>query len=105
MRHHPFNTPIGRFRIDTLEEVGDRCVATMPAAGLVNPVTGLASLGSLTVLVDHVGGLVNHIRRGEREWTVTSELTLELTPDAETVGATNDDVPVRGVCRPLGLKH
>lgn len=33
MRHHPLNTPIGRFGIETLEEGVDRCVATMPCTG------------------------------------------------------------------------
>jgi len=64
---HPLNTPIGRFRIDTLEQGVDRCVATLPLQGLVSPVTGTRSLGPLAVLVDHVGGLINHHRRGERQ--------------------------------------
>jgi uncharacterized protein (TIGR00369 family) len=101
---HPLNTPIGRFGIDTLEHGADRCVATMPVAGLVNPVTDLPSLAALAVLVDHVGGLVNHHRRRDDEWTVSSELTLELTPDAASVTAASRDVPVRAVARPLGAK-
>lgn len=100
---HPLNTPIGRFGIDTLEHGAERCVATMPMAGLVNPVTGLPSLASLAVLVDHVGGLINHHRRCDDEWTVSSELVLELTPDAASVVVSRDD-PVRAVAHPLGAK-
>jgi uncharacterized protein (TIGR00369 family) len=76
----------------------------MPVAGLVNPVTGLATLAPLAVLVDHVGGLQNHHRRGPREWTVSSELALELTPDAESVVAAAD-TPVRATSRALGIKE
>jgi hypothetical protein len=34
------------------------------------------------MLLDHVGGLANHLRRGEHEWTVSNELALELAPEA-----------------------
>lgn len=54
MRHHPLNTPIGRFRVQTLEEGAGRCVATVPLAGLVSLVNGLPGLSALAVLVDHV---------------------------------------------------
>jgi hypothetical protein len=67
---HPLNTPIGRFGIETDEGDDGRCVANMPMHGLVSPITGAPSLGPLAVLVDHVGGLVNHYRRGDGEWTV-----------------------------------
>jgi uncharacterized protein (TIGR00369 family) len=102
---HPLNTPIGRFRIDTLEQGVDRCVATLPMQGLVSPVTGTPSLGPLAVLVDHVGGLINHHRRGEREWTVSSELSVELAPDAGAIVAAAGDQPVLGISRPLSGKH
>ncbi|MDT5154182.1 MAG: hypothetical protein QOI01_5915 [Mycobacterium sp.] len=72
---------------ETLEEGADGCVAAMQLAGLVSPITGLPSLTPLTVLVDHVGGLINHHPRGDHEWTVSSELTLDLTPDAVAVVA------------------
>jgi len=71
----------------------------MPAAGLCSPVTGVPSLATLAVLIDHVGGLVNHHRHGEHEWTVSSELTLELAPDAAGVIAASGDVPVRATSR------
>lgn len=105
MRHHPLNTPIGRFGIETLEEGVDRCVATMPLHGLSNPVTGALSLGPLAILCDHVGGLINHHRRGEGEWTVSSELSLDLAPDAASVVAAAGERPVLGLSRPLSGKH
>ena len=104
MRHHAANTPIGRFRVVTLEEGGDRCAATLPLSGLSNPVTGAPSLGPLAILVDHVGGLLNHHRRNQDEWTVSSELSLELAPDAAVVLAAGVQ-PVLGVSRPLGGRH
>jgi uncharacterized protein (TIGR00369 family) len=104
MPHHPLNTPIGRFRVETLEEGADGCVAAMPLAGLVSPATGLPSLSPLAVLVDHVGGLINHHRRGDREWTVSSELTLDLTPDAAAVVSAGGDALVCATSRPLGTK-
>lgn len=73
MQHHASNTPIGRLRIETLEEGVDRCVATLPIEGLINPVTGAPSLGPLAVLTDHVAGLLNHHRRNDPEWTVSNE--------------------------------
>ena len=101
---HPLNTPIGRFGIDTLADGPTHCLATMPVAGLVNPITGAPSLGPLAVLVDHVGGLVNHYRRGDREWTVSSELALELSPTCGAVIADHPGVPVRATGRPVGAK-
>src|SRR3954469_11237375 len=99
---HPMNTPIGRFGIETDEEADGRCVANMPVHGLLNPITGTPSLGPLAVLVDHVGGLVNHYRRAEGEWTVSSELSLELAPTCTAVIAAHPDTPVVGTARPIG---
>lgn len=101
---HPLNTPIGRFHVQTLEEGADRCSAAMPIHDLVNPITGAPSLAALTVLLDHVGGLTNHHRRGDHQWTVSSELSLDLTPDAESVVAANRHVLVLARSRPLGRK-
>jgi uncharacterized protein (TIGR00369 family) len=101
---HPLNTPIGRFGIDTFEEGADGCVATMPIDDLVNPITGAPSLGALAVLVDHVGGLVNHARRGDDEWTVSSELVFEAAPNAADLIAAGGATPVWGCGRPLGPK-
>jgi uncharacterized protein (TIGR00369 family) len=56
------------------------------------------------MLVDHVGGLVNHHRRGPGEWTVSSELSLELAPDALTQIASAPEPPVVATGRPCGRK-
>jgi acyl-coenzyme A thioesterase PaaI-like protein len=101
---HPANTPLGRFGVQTLVDSPDPFIATMPVAGLVNPLTGATTLGPLTVLVDYVAGLVNHHRRAPDEWTVSSELGLDLAPDAFAVIAAAPDVPVLGTAHPFGTK-
>ncbi|MDA2894102.1 PaaI family thioesterase [Mycolicibacterium sp. BiH015] len=101
---YPLNTPLGRFGIETAEEGLDRCVATIPAAGLLNPLTGHPTIAPLAMLVDHIGGLVNHARRGPEEWTVSSELSLEVAPDATDAIASAPGEPVQGIARPLGRK-
>jgi uncharacterized protein (TIGR00369 family) len=100
---HPLNTPIGRFGIETHEGTGTRVVATIPVAGLVNPLTGAPTLGSLAMLLDHVCGLANHIRKGDDEWTLTTELSLELVPEAVDLIAGHDD-PVVAHARPFAHK-
>ena len=101
---YPLNTPLGRFGIETAEEGPDRCVASIPAAGLLNPLTGHSSIAPLAMLVDHIGGLINHARRAPEEWTVSSELSLEVAPGAIEAIASAPDEPVRGIARPLGHK-
>ena len=76
----------------------------MPLAGLVNPLTGAPTAGPLAVLVDHAAGLVNHYRRASDEWTVSSELTLEISPPALAVIAEHPDVPVVANARPVGSR-
>jgi uncharacterized protein (TIGR00369 family) len=101
---HPLNTPLGRFGIVTSEDGPQRCIASIPAGGMINPLTGAPTVAALAMLVDHIGGLVNHHRRGPGEWTVSSELSLELAPDALGQLASAPDVPVIGAGRPCGLK-
>lgn len=101
---YPLNTPLGRFGVDTAEESGERCVATMPVAGMANPLTGTPTVAGLALLVDHIGGLINHCRRNPGEWTVSSELSLEVAPDALDVIAARPDIPVTGISRPVGRK-
>jgi uncharacterized protein (TIGR00369 family) len=98
------NTALGRFSIANLVDSPDPFVSSMPAASLVNPVTGTPTAGPLAVLVDHVAGLVNHYRRADDEWTVSSELSLELTPTALTVIAAKPDVPVVATGNPVGSR-
>ncbi|HKI41410.1 MAG TPA: PaaI family thioesterase [Mycobacterium sp.] len=91
-----------RFGIDFLEaDLADATIAmsmSMPMAGLRNPFTGAPAVGLLAVLVDAAGGMSNHYRRRTDQWTVTTELTLELSP-AEWADA---EEPVLARARPLG---
>ena len=77
---HPLNTPLGRFGIVTSEDGPHGCIASIPAGGMINPLTGAPTIATLAMLVDHVGGIVNHHRRLPDEWTLTSELSLEVAP-------------------------
>lgn len=94
---YPPNTALGRFGIAPIVDSPDPFVSSMPLDGLLNPVTGAPTVGPLAVLVDHAAGLVNHYRRASDEWTVSSELTLEITPDALDVVAHH---PTRWRSRP-----
>ena len=93
-----------RFGITTIEEDLDRCVVTaqMPAGGLRNPFTGQASVAALAVLVDDVGGRVNYYRRGEGQWTVSSELSVEMSPGAVESMLGRPEEPVVATARPFG---
>ncbi len=71
---------------------------------MVNPLTGTLTIAPLAMLVDHVGGLVNHHRRGDGEWTVSSELSFEVRPDAVDVIGQAPDEPVAATSRPFGAK-
>jgi uncharacterized protein (TIGR00369 family) len=101
---HPLNTPLGRFGIETSEDGPDGCVATIPAGGMISPLTGAPTIAPLAMLVDHVGGLVNHHRRLAGEWTVSSELSLEVDPGALDVIGDAPGVPVLGRAKPFGRK-
>ncbi|CAN5425474.1 hotdog fold thioesterase [soil metagenome] len=103
---HDIETPDSiqtRFGIDYLDvDFADKTILmSMPIAGLRNPFTGAAAAGPLAILLDAAGGLVNHYRRRADQWTVSSELALELSPDCiegiERVGS-----PVLASARPLG---
>ena len=101
---YPLNTPLGRFGIETAEDGPDRCVASIPAGGFVNPLTGVPTVAPLAMLVDHAGGLINHARRDPQEWTVSSELSLEAAPEASDVIAASPGKDVVAISRPLGRK-
>lgn len=102
---YPANTALGRFCIADLVDGPDPFVSSMPASGLVNPVTGTPTAGPLAVLVDHVAGLANHHRRADDEWTVSAELSLELTPTALTEIADHPGVPVVATGTPVGTRR
>jgi uncharacterized protein (TIGR00369 family) len=77
-------------------------VAQMPTAGMRNPFTGQPSVAALAVLVDDVGGRVNYYRRGQGEWTVSSELNMEMSPGAVEGLLSAPEDPVVASARPLG---
>lgn len=93
-----------RFSITTLEEdFSDfTVVASMPVGNMVNPFTGLPTVGPLTILVDDVAGRANFHRRGSGQWTVSSELSVELSPDGIDSILAAPDEPVIASGRPLG---
>jgi len=99
---YPANTALGRFGIATLVDSPDPFVSSMPISGLVNPLTGFLTVAPLAVLVDHAAGLVNHYRRATGEWTVSSELSLEVAPTALRVIADSSEVPVVATAHPTG---
>lgn len=101
---HPLNTPLGRFGIVTSDDGPHGCVASIPAGHMVNPLTGAPTIAPLAMLADHVVGLANHHRRASGEWTVSSELSLELDPDTADIIAGAPDVPVVATARPFGAK-
>jgi uncharacterized protein (TIGR00369 family) len=97
---------IHRFGIDVLDtDMADAtAVMSMPIGGMLNPFTGLPAVGPLAILVDAVGGLVNHFRRDAGEWTVSTELALELSPDGGEHATADPDTPVVASARTLGPK-
>ena len=99
-------TILHRFAIEHLENdvAGGISVMSMPVADLFNPITGGPAIGSLAILLDAAGGNSNHFRRTPAEWTVTSELALELSPDGIAALLASPDLPVVASSRPLGPK-
>jgi uncharacterized protein (TIGR00369 family) len=93
-----------RFGIQTLEEnlTDFIVVASMPVGGMVNPFTGMPTIGPLAILVDDVVGRANFHRRGSGQWTVSSELTVELSPDGIDSILAAPDEPAVASSRPLG---
>jgi uncharacterized protein (TIGR00369 family) len=79
-------------------------VTSMPVSDLMNPLTGELAIGALAILLDAAGGNSNHFRRAPDEWTVTSELALEISPDGIPVLLASPHLPVVANSRPLGPK-
>ncbi|MET0702739.1 MAG: PaaI family thioesterase [Mycobacterium sp.] len=98
-------SPLGRLGVQTFEDGAQRCSASIPVARLVNPLTGIPTVATMAMIVDHVGGLLNHRRCGPDEYTVSSELSLELTPEAAALIDAAPDTPVLTTSRPLGTKN
>ncbi len=79
-------------------------VSSMPVADLLNPITAHPTVGPLAILLDAAGGNSNHFRRSPTEWTVTSELAFEISPDGIEVLLAKPELPVLASARPLGPK-
>jgi uncharacterized protein (TIGR00369 family) len=69
---------------------------------MLNPFTGMPTIGALAILVDDVAGRANFHRRGSGQWTVSSELTVELSPDGIDSILAAPDEPVVASGSPLG---
>ena len=100
-------TPISvlsRFAITTRERDISQftVVAHMPIGGMSNPFTGLPTVAGLAVLVDDVAGRVNYDRCGRGQWTVSSELVVEMSPGAVASILSAPEEPVVASARPLG---
>jgi uncharacterized protein (TIGR00369 family) len=96
---------LDRFLIQLEPSSDDMTAAmSMPVAGHVNPLDGYPTVAALTLLIDTVGGLVNHARRTAGEWTVTSELALELVPEAARWASRPGAPPVIATARACGSR-
>jgi hypothetical protein len=99
-------TPISilsRFAITTIERdlAEFTVVGAMPIGGTCNPFTGLPTVAGLAVLVDDVAGRVNYDRCGRGQWTVSSELVVEMSPGAIDSILAAPDEPVVASARRL----
>lgn len=104
---HDIETPLHllrRFGIEVLIADHESAVVemSMPLAGMRNPCTSLPTVGPLGVLVDAVSGLSNHFRHRDAEWTVSTELAIELSPEGSERATAIDAPPVVASGRPLG---
>jgi uncharacterized protein (TIGR00369 family) len=70
----------------------------MPMERFRNPFTGAPTVGPLAILVDAAAGIVNHYRRRPGQWTVSSELSMDLSLD----GVGDLDGPVLATAHALG---
>lgn len=86
VNEHDLETPDSiqaRFGIAYLESCPAKATAvmSMPMMRFRNPFTDAATLGPLAILVDAAAGIVNHYRRPRGQWTVSSELSMDLSLD------------------------
>lgn len=84
VNHHDLETPDSiqvRFGIAYVESKPAEALAalSMPMERFRNPITGAPTLGPLAILVDAAAGIVNHYRRRPGQWTVSSELSMDLS--------------------------
>ena len=104
---HDLETPVHvlqRFGIEVVE--ADTAAATlamsMSLAGMRNPFTDHPTVGPLGILVDAVSGMANHFLREANEWTVSSELALELSPTGIEHATATGAAPVLAVGQVVG---
>jgi len=100
---HDLETPDSiqvRFGISYVESRPAEAIAalTMPMERFRNPFTGAPTVGPLAILVDAAAGIVNHYRRRPGQWTVSSELSMDLSLD----GVGDLDGPVLATGHALG---
>jgi uncharacterized protein (TIGR00369 family) len=100
---HDLETPDSiqvRFGISYVESRPTEAIAalTMPMERFRNPFTGAPTVGPLAILVDAAAGIVNHYRRRRGQWTVSSELSMDVSLD----GVGDLDGPVLASAHALG---
>jgi uncharacterized protein (TIGR00369 family) len=100
---HDLETPDSiqvRFGIAYVESRPAEAIAalSMPMERFRNPFTGAPTVGPLAILVDAAAGIVNHYRRRPGQWTVSSELSMDLSLD----GVADLDGPVLATAHALG---
>jgi uncharacterized protein (TIGR00369 family) len=100
---HDLETPDSiqvRFGITYVESRPAEATAalSMPMERFRNPFTGAPTVGPLAILVDAAAGIVNHYRRRPGQWTVSSELSMDLSLD----GVGDLDGPVLATAHTLG---
>ena len=100
---HDLETPDSiqvRFGISYVESRPAEAVAalSMPMDRFRNPFNGAPTVGPLAILVDAAAGIVNHYRRRPGQWTVSSELSMDLSLD----GVGHLDGPVLATAHAFG---
>ena len=103
VKEHDLETPDSiqvRFGITYLESdtTAATAVMSMAMSRYRNPFTGAPTLGPLAILVDSAAGMVNHYRRRPGQWTVSTELSMDIDLD----GFGELDGPVLATARALG---
>ena len=102
INHHDLETPDSiqvRFGIEYVESRPPEATAvlSMQMHRFRNPYTRAPTVGPLAILVDAAAGIVNHYRRRPGLWTVSSELSMDLSPDVGEL-----DGPVLASAHALG---
>jgi len=103
INEHDLETPDSiqvRFGISYVESRPAEAVAalSMPMERFRNPFTGAPTIGPLAILVDAAAGIVNHYRRRSGQWTVSSELSMDISLD----GVGHLDGPVLATAHAFG---